>query len=100
MASDQEACAVDRESPEPHLDSVISFIIKIWLEDAWPRGKRPRWRARITHVPGGEQRYLTDLDEISSFIMPYLAEKGVRPGWWWRVRQRLSHWQRGFRGPG
>ena len=96
MASDQEACEVGRESPEPDLDVVISFIIKIWLEDAPAVWDRPRWRARITHVPSGAQRCLTRMDEIAAFIVPYLEAKGVRLEWWRRIRRWLR--PRRFRG--
>jgi hypothetical protein len=89
MASDQETSRVGAESPEPDLDSVISFILKIWLEEASPGAEGHRWRGRITHVPSGAERYLTGLDEMVAFIVPYLEERGVRPKWWWRIRQRL-----------
>jgi hypothetical protein len=89
MASDQEACEVGREAPETDRESVISFIIKVWLEDASAVLGRPSWRARITHVPSGAQRYLTRMDEIAAFIVPYLEAKGVRLEWWRRIRRRL-----------
>src|SRR5262249_60690762 len=98
MASDQETCGLGMVSPEPDLDSVISFILKIWLEEAPSGSEGTRWRGRITHVPSGAERYVTDLEEMAAFIVPYLVARGGRPNWWRRVRQRLR--ERGSGGSG
>jgi hypothetical protein len=55
-----------------------SFIIKVWLEETPIETDQPTWRGHITHVPGGERRYLQKLDEICLFIAPYLQAMGVR----------------------
>jgi hypothetical protein len=55
-----------------------SFIVKIWLEEAAEDHHRGKWRGHITHVPGGERRYLKNLGEIVAFIAPYLESMGVR----------------------
>jgi len=65
-----------------------SFVVKIWLEDE----AQVRWRGHITHVPGGERRYVDDLSEIQDFIAPYLEEMGVEPGTFTRLKRRLSNW--------
>jgi hypothetical protein len=57
-----------------------SFIVKVWLEETVEEAGRAKWRGHITHVPSGEKRYLEDLDEITTFITPYLEEMGVRIG--------------------
>ncbi len=54
-----------------------SFVIKIWLVDVEDGGLT--WLGRITHVPGGEKRYIVKLSEIASFILPYLQTLGVHP---------------------
>lgn len=66
-----------------------SFIIKVWLEETYQSGKAV-WRGHITHVPGGERRYLQNLDEIALFIAPYLVAMGVRPTIWQLIRRWLS----------
>ena len=71
-----------------------SFIVKIWLEETAQEAGRAIWRGHITHVPGGERRYLKDLDDISAFVASYLAVMGVKPGGRWRVRQLLSQWNK------
>jgi hypothetical protein len=48
-----------------------SFILKFWLDDALENTKPP-WRAKITHVPGGEQRYIKSFDELADFITAHL----------------------------
>ena len=53
---------------------VHSFIVKLWLES---EGRSVEWHGHITHVPGGERRYLRELDDIADFIEPYLARHGA-----------------------
>jgi hypothetical protein len=66
-----------------------SFIVKVWLEEGAKAGQ-VTWRGHITHVPGGEQRYLRDLDDITTFIAAYLERMGLRLGIRWRIRQWLK----------
>jgi len=65
-----------------------SFIVKIWLEETAEEDGRATWRGHVTHVPGGERRYIQDLDQIRDFIIPYLEEMGVRC----RARFRVQQW--------
>lgn len=68
---------------------VHSFIVKLWLESVADEAERAAWHGHITHVPGGERRYFTDLDEIRSFIEPYLgAASKQRRG----MRRWLKRW--------
>jgi len=68
----------DRVSMDPLESNIHSFIIKIWLEETAEEAGRVTWRGHITHVPGGERRYLQDLDKVAAFITPYLEEMGVK----------------------
>lgn len=61
-------------------DHTHSFIVKVWLEETAAEAGRATWRGHITHVPSGERRYLKDLDDITSFIVPYLESMGVEFG--------------------
>jgi hypothetical protein len=65
-----------------------SFIVNVWLEEVADKSEKPMWRGVITHVPGGERRYLQNLNEVAQFITPYLHAKGVRPG----IRERVKRW--------
>lgn len=67
-----------------------SFIIKLWVERAPDEDRPSAWGGHITHVPGGERRYLKDLDDITAFITPYLEALGVRVG----LRRRVARWLR------
>ncbi len=62
-----------------------SFIIKIWREEMSLGAGRAAWRG-----PGGERRYLKNLDDISTFITPYIEEMGVKLALRWRLRQWLN----------
>jgi hypothetical protein len=75
-----------------------SFIVKIWFEETSVSTGRALWRGHVTHVPGGERRYLQDLEEIASFILPYLEAMGVRISACERISQRLHRWKRWLEG--
>ncbi len=55
-----------------------SFIIKIWLEEVADEADQAVWRGHITHVPSGERRYVKTLEDIATFIVPYLEAMGVK----------------------
>jgi hypothetical protein len=74
-----------------------SFVVRIWLEETAQEAGVAVWRGHITHVPGGERHYLSDLNGILLFIAPYLEQMGIRPTISWRVRRWLSRWTRYFR---
>jgi hypothetical protein len=70
---------------------VHSFIVKLWLDSVAAEADRAAWHGHVTHVPDGERRYFTDLDEIRLFIEPYLGEaRGARKRR--RVRRWLKRW--------
>ncbi len=66
-----------------------SFIV--WVEERAEKGDRGTWRGQITQVPGGERRYLKNLDEIGDFISPYLeVMMGMKLGVCWNMRRWLK----------
>ena len=67
-----------------------SFIVRVWVEERAEEAGRGVWRGHITHVPGGERRYLKNLDEIQAFMAPYLERMGVNLGMRWRMRRWLK----------
>lgn len=70
--------------------STQSFIVKIWTEGEAGNVGRVVWRGQITHVPSGERRYLTDLDQVASFISKFLREMGVKTKRFGRLRRLLG----------
>jgi hypothetical protein len=74
---------------EPLESQTHSFIIKIWRERVRVGSGMATWRGHITHVPGGERRYLKGFNDIADFIIPYVEAIGVKPGRYWRVRRWL-----------
>jgi hypothetical protein len=75
-----------------------SFVVRVWLEETAQEAGRTTWRGHITHVPSGERRYLKNLNDIVTFIVPYFERMGVKFGVCWRVRQRVKRWKLFFRG--
>jgi hypothetical protein len=55
---------------------VQSFIVRVWLEEAAEGGRTAIWRGCVTHVPSGEQCYITQLDEIPAFVALHLEGWG------------------------
>jgi hypothetical protein len=71
-------------------DNAHSFVVKIWPEGVDEKTGVVTWRGRITHVPGGERRYLKDLDDVTVFMASYLESMGVKLTARWRVRNCLK----------
>lgn len=60
---------------QPIFENVHSFVVKVWIEEIDPEsGEKFTWRASITHVPSGNQKYLKNLEEILTFIRIYTTE--------------------------
>ena len=70
--------------------SIHSFIVKIWLQSPSTEAVPAAWSGQITHVPGGERRSLRNIDDITSFIAPYLTAMNIRLGFRSRMRSWLS----------
>jgi hypothetical protein len=66
------------------------FIIRIWCETREVKGAAPAWRGAIECVENGERRSVKNLDEIVSFIAPYLEKMGMQVEWQWRMRRWFS----------
>ena len=63
------------------------FIVRIWLEETTLVSGHAKWRGHITHVPSGNRQYFESLDEINTFIRPYLEGIGVKSGISWKIRR-------------
>ena len=69
---------------------VHSFIVKLWFEQSAEQAAHVAWHGYITHVPGGERRYLKELTDIVAFIEPYMRTADVQPV----RRTRFRRWLR------
>jgi hypothetical protein len=67
-----------------------SFVVRLWLEERQKGSGDAIWRGHITHIPGGEQRYVKNLNEILDFISSYIDIEmlDARPA----PRVRLQRW--------
>lgn len=75
------------DKPPP---KVQSFIVKLWLDESSNETRKAVWHGHITHVPGGERRYLKRLRDIEDFIERYRVEMGVKR----RLGYRFAAWFR------
>ncbi len=80
METNGAGTGADSIEPNTH-----SFIVKIWLEETVEEDGVARWRGHITHVPGGERRYVEDLCDVTAFLASYLESMKVRLGFRWRL---------------
>jgi hypothetical protein len=51
-----------------------AFALEIWVEPSEKHDHHKHWRARIIHVPSGDQKYVenfTQLLEVRSFFLVY-----------------------------
>ena len=67
--------------------TTYAFIVRIWLEETTLVSGHAKWRGHITHVPSGNRQYFESLDEINTFIRPYLEGIGVKSGISWKIRR-------------
>ncbi len=54
-----------------------AFVVRIWCEPREIEGKTPAWRGMIEHVASRNRQYLEDINEINTFIVPYLKQMGI-----------------------
>jgi hypothetical protein len=58
--------------------TVVSFIVKIWIDESDDPDPAATWHGTVSEVTDGEKRYIKDLAEIVAFIGARLARLGVR----------------------
>ena len=57
---------------------VISYIVKIWIDESDDQDPAPAWHGWVVEVADGEKRYVKDLSEIVAIIAARLSQLGVR----------------------
>ncbi len=58
-------------------DNTAAYIVRVWIEQREVEGAPVAWRGSIEHVGSGRVKYITDLDEITRFVRPFLEVMGV-----------------------
>lgn len=58
-------------------DNASAFIVRVWLEQREVEAAPVEWRGSIEHVGSGRIKYLTDLNELTPFIRPFLEAMGA-----------------------
>lgn len=58
-------------------DDTHSFVVKMWLEEG-ATDEKDQLRGHITHAYTNEQRHLRHVEDILSFIKPYIVSMGVQ----------------------
>lgn len=58
--------------------TVISFIVKIWIDEGDDPDRLLTWHGSVTEVPDGDKRYVRELGDLTALIAARLARLGVR----------------------
>lgn len=58
------------------IQPIQSFVVRIWIEETAKGADGALWRGHVTHVASKKRVYLSELDQLSQFIIPYLREMG------------------------
>ncbi|MBI6545723.1 MAG: hypothetical protein HY692_02955 [Cyanobacteria bacterium NC_groundwater_1444_Ag_S-0.65um_54_12] len=56
--------------------SVVSFVVRIWLEGLARPGQQPEWRFQAQHVQSAERIYGRTLHELSAFLAKHAGVSG------------------------
>ncbi len=59
---------------------ILSFIVKIWIDEDDEEAAPATWHGLVTEVPGGARRYVKQLSEITDFVGSRLVELRVELG--------------------
>jgi len=54
---------------------ILSFVVRIWREEASSEKQPAVWRGHITPIPGGKRHYFLDIQDIPDFIAARLKEQ-------------------------
>jgi hypothetical protein len=55
----------------------VSFIVRIWLEEAAHDHAEALWRGSVTHAPSGDKRYFNSLAHLVQHLALYLDTMDV-----------------------
>lgn len=54
--------------------NIHSFVVRLWLEKLANGDCLTVWRGHITHIPGGERSFITDISSVPDLIQPFLQD--------------------------
>jgi hypothetical protein len=52
--------------------TILSFIVRVWLEEIAIENCSPIWRGHIRSIPNGERHYFKNIREIPALIAAQL----------------------------
>lgn len=55
--------------------SLLSFVVRLWKEEASSEEQQTIWRGHITPVPNGKRHYFSDIKDIPDLIAAHLNEQ-------------------------
>jgi hypothetical protein len=59
-------------------DALLTFVVRIWVEETAAEAESVVWRGVIIHVPSGTKQYVNDLRGATAFIAAYLDQLKAR----------------------
>ena len=52
--------------------NILSYIVRVWLEELTSEEDPIIWRGHITPVPNGKRRYFSDINDIPDLIAAHV----------------------------
>jgi hypothetical protein len=52
--------------------NILSFIVRVWMEEPTSKIHPPIWRGHITLIPHGKRHYFKNIYEIPSILLTHL----------------------------
>jgi len=52
--------------------NILSFIVRVWMEEPTSKVRQPIWRGHITPIPNGKRHYFKNIYEIPSILLTHL----------------------------
>lgn len=58
-------------------EKIHVFTLRFWREPREVKSAKPKWRGVIIHLASGKKKYFENLDDVLTFIVPYMADMGL-----------------------
>lgn len=52
--------------------NILSFIVRVWMEESTSEVRQPVWRGHVTPIPNGKRHYFKNIYEIPSILSTHL----------------------------
>ena len=58
-------------------ENIHVFTLRFWREPREVKSAKPKWRGVIVHLASGKKKYFENLDDVLTFIVPFIVDTGL-----------------------